>query len=57
MYALGAVELLLVLVIVAFPGLVVIYIVATLVRGARSRKDMAAQLDRIERKLDEKPEK
>jgi len=57
MYGIGTTELLVILVIVGCPALVVVYFVATLLRGARGRKDMVERLDRIERKLDEKAEK
>ena len=57
MYGIGTTELLVIVVLLGCPALVVMYIVATVLRGARSQKDTAERLDRIERKLDEKAEK
>ena len=57
MYGIGTTELLVIVVLLGCPALVVMYIVATVLRGARSQKDTPERLDRIEHKLDEKAEK
>ncbi len=57
MYAPGVGELLIILIVAGCPALVVILIIAAFLRGSRTQKDNLAQLDRLERKLDEKAEK
>ena len=52
----GTTELLIILIVAGLPAAVVIFVVVALLRRGRSQKEMAAQLDRIERKLDDEAE-
>lgn len=56
MYTPGAIELLIILFVLGCPALAVILIVAAVRRREKSQGELAAQLDRIERKLNEKAE-